>query len=45
LKGAWIAMTAELCFRGIIFLIRLYHKTKKGNHYETETQRKLDYEE
>jgi len=24
LTGAWIAMCAELCFRGIIFLIRLY---------------------
>jgi len=24
LKGYWLAMTIELCFRGIIFLIRLY---------------------
>ena len=26
LQGVWIAMCAELCFRGIIFLIRLYRK-------------------
>lgn len=25
LMGYWIAMTAELCFRGLIFLIRLQH--------------------
>ncbi len=24
LKGVWTAMCVELCFRGIIFLIRLY---------------------
>ena len=26
LQGVWIAMCVELCFRGIIFLIRLYRK-------------------
>ena len=26
LKGVWVAMCAELCFRGIIFLIRLRGK-------------------
>lgn len=26
LKGAWIAMCLELCFRGTIFLIRLYRE-------------------
>ncbi len=26
LEGVWIAMCIELCFRGIIFLIRLYRK-------------------
>ena len=26
LKGVWIAMCIELCFRGIIFLIRLFRK-------------------
>lgn len=26
LEGVWIAMCAELCFRGLIFLIRLYRK-------------------
>ena len=26
LEGVWIAMCVELCFRGIIFLIRLYRK-------------------
>ncbi len=35
LKGVWIAMTIELCFRGIIFLARLYYKTK-GKKYETQ---------
>ncbi len=25
LKGVWIAMCVELCFRGAIFLVRLYH--------------------
>ena len=25
LQGYWVAMCAELCFRGIIFLIRLFH--------------------
>ncbi len=34
LKGVWIAMTAELCFRGVIFLARLYIKTKKDSKYE-----------
>ena len=24
LKGVWIAMCVELCFRGVIFLIRLF---------------------
>lgn len=28
LKGVWIAMCAELCFRGTIFLIRLIYKLK-----------------
>lgn len=26
LEGVWVAMCVELCFRGIIFLIRLYRK-------------------
>jgi len=26
LKGAWIAMCIELCFRGIIFIVRLYRE-------------------
>lgn len=26
LKGVWIAMCVELCFRGIIFLVRLLHE-------------------
>ncbi len=26
LSGVWIAMCLELCFRGTIFLIRLYHE-------------------
>ena len=26
LRGVWIAMAAELCFRGVIFLIRLWRK-------------------
>ena len=26
LEGVWIAMCVELCFRGIIFLTRLYRK-------------------
>ena len=26
LKGVWIAMCIELCFRGLIFLIRLFRK-------------------
>ena len=30
LRGVWIAMCAELCFRGIIFIIRLL-KTEKHN--------------
>ncbi len=38
LKGAWIAMALELCFRGMIFIIRLYKKTVKENAYESETQ-------
>ncbi len=37
LKGVWIAMTIELFFRGIIFLIRLYIKTKKGKIHEIKT--------
>lgn len=36
LKGAWIAMTVELLFRGIIFLIRLVIKTKKGKTNEVK---------
>lgn len=36
LRGAWIAMTIELCFRGVIFLLRLYHKTKKGKNHEVK---------
>ena len=24
LKGVWIAMCIELCFRGMIFMVRLY---------------------
>ena len=31
LKGVWIAMCIELCFRGMIFLIRLIRKTRYGN--------------
>ena len=31
LKGAWIAMTIELFFRGTVFLIRLYKKNKTRN--------------
>ncbi len=30
LKGIWIAMCIELCFRGTIFLIRLAVKTRKS---------------
>lgn len=26
LEGVWIAMCAELCFRGVIFLVRLYRR-------------------
>lgn len=26
LRGVWIAMCIELCFRGIIFLVRLFRK-------------------
>ena len=32
LKGVWVAMAIELCFRGAIFLVRLYKKT--GKNYE-----------
>lgn len=35
LKGVWIAMCAELCFRGLIFLIRLF-KGKWLSRYETD---------
>lgn len=28
LRGVWIAMCAELCFRGVIFLFRLFKKNK-----------------
>lgn len=31
LMGIWIAMTAELCFRGIIFLIRMTIKLRQNN--------------
>lgn len=31
LKGAWIAMCIELCFRGFIFMVRLY--SEKWMHY------------
>ncbi|MDY3131543.1 MAG: MATE family efflux transporter [Treponema sp.] len=31
LMGIWIAMTAELCFRGIIFLIRMTMKLRQNN--------------
>ncbi len=34
LKGVWIAMCTELCFRGIIFLIRLYQKQGKEQKRE-----------
>lgn len=30
LKGVWIAMCAELCFRGFIFLVRLYREKWLG---------------
>lgn len=29
LQGVWLAMAIELCFRGIIFLIRMYLKVKR----------------
>ena len=32
LKGVWIAMCIELCFRGTIFLIRLNRKTRHDKH-------------
>lgn len=32
LKGIWIAMCIELCFRGTIFLIRLYRKALYDKH-------------
>lgn len=31
LMGIWIAMTAELCFRGIIFLVRMTIKLRQKN--------------
>ena len=35
LKGVWIAMCVELCFRGLIFLIRLF-RGKWMKRYETD---------
>lgn len=29
LRGVWIAMALELCFRGLIFLVRLIYKNRK----------------
>ncbi len=34
LKGVWVAMCVELCFRGMIFLVRLWRgKWMKGLHF------------
>lgn len=35
LIGFWIAMATELCFRGVIFLIRLFIKNKTIKQYAT----------
>jgi len=36
LRGIWIAMCVELCFRGIIFMVRLYHE--RWLRFEGDTQ-------
>lgn len=30
LNGVWLAMCLELCFRGVIFLVRLWYKNRKA---------------
>ena len=35
LRGVWIAMCAELCFRGFIFIVRLLRKEKAPVHLST----------
>ncbi len=36
LKGVWIAMCVELCFRGVIFLIRLYRGKWLNKSFEVD---------
>lgn len=40
LKGVWLAMCIELCFRGMIFLIRLWY----GKWINILQEKKVDYE-
>ena len=36
LRGVWIAMCIELCFRGVIFLIRLYRGKWLNRSFENK---------